>query len=289
MSNINFVYLAFGSASVFHVQTYFSALTVLRHKRTADKVMIYTDHPQYYVRLGGSVSVMPLSKQMLDEWIGGSGYIYRAKIKAVEHCAECWPGAHTLFLDCDTCLMGSIDPVASLLDDDAGLMHKDEGHPSTVKGASLRGWRAIGGKKIGSCVVSMRHNMWNSGVVGIPAGKSVDVCRLATDVCDAILASGARCFTAEQYGFSVAMQEHFKMFQAEQWIAHYWGNKDEWNRCIGEFVMKSHICGLSLDAEISALDDFPMATLPLYVRKPNTQRRLVKFVKWAFKDEIQER
>ena len=40
MSDINFVYLAFGSASVFHVQTYFSALTVLRHKRTADKVMI---------------------------------------------------------------------------------------------------------------------------------------------------------------------------------------------------------------------------------------------------------
>ena len=289
MNRIDFVYLVFGNAQAYHTQAYFSMLTVLRGKRGQDTVTVYTDRPRHYARLAGRVEVRELGKATLDEWINGTGYVFRAKIKALEGHAAGNPGAHLLFLDGDTCLQGGASGMAQLLDSGTGLMHKDEGHPSAMRGASLRMWNAMKGKSVGGCTVSMRHNVWNSGVIGIPAGRAAAVYAMATEACDAILGCGAGCFTAEQYAFSIAMQEAMQLQPAEPWVAHYWGNKEEWQGRIASFITEAHTSGLSLDDEIKALDAFPMATLPLFVRKSNTQRRLTKLIKRMFKDKIQGR
>lgn len=289
MNRINIVYLVFGNSQAYHTQAYFSILTALKGKREGDKVTVYTDAPRHYARLASHIEVRELGKATLEQWINGTGYVFRAKIKAIEDCAASDPGAHLLFLDGDTCLQGGIDSIAQLLDSGTGLMHKDEGHPSAMKGPSLRMWNAMKGKSVGGCTVSMRHNVWNSGVIAIPAGRAAAVCAMALQACDAILDSGVGCFTAEQYAFSIAMQEAMQLQPAERWVAHYWGNKEEWEARIADFIMQAHTDGLALHDEIKALEAFPMATLPLFVRKSNTQRRLVKLIKRMFNDKVQER
>ena len=96
---MNIVFLVFGDTLAYHMQTYFALLTVLRHKRGADSVVVYTDMPQYYNRLEGRISLHTLDKETLDSWINGTGYIFRAKIKAIEDCAARHGGSHILFLD----------------------------------------------------------------------------------------------------------------------------------------------------------------------------------------------
>ena len=133
---MNFVFLVFGSTLSYHQQTYFAILTVLRHKRLGDTVIVYTDAPQYYARLGGTVDVVALDKHTIDSWIDGTGYIFRAKIKAIEDCVSRRDG-HLLFMDSDTVLYGNIDDMEHLLVRGIGIMYVDEGHPSAMKGASL--------------------------------------------------------------------------------------------------------------------------------------------------------
>lgn len=289
MTRLDFVYLVFGDSLLYHRQTYFSILTVMNHKRDTDRVIVYTDNPSYYRRMDECIEVRVLSQRDIDQWIDGTGYIFRAKIKAMEDCAMREEDAHFMFLDSDTCLSDCIEPIASLLDSGIGIMHKDEGHPSRMKGASLRMWNAVKGKNIGGCTISMRHNVWNSGVIGIPSGKAVEVCRLALNICDKILRSGAKCFTAEQYAFAVAMQEKGEVRAAEPWVVHYWGNKDEWQEHIDEFIIKAHIKNMTLAEEIASSSSFPSASLPVFIKKSNTQRRLVKLVKSMFKDKVQQR
>lgn len=286
---MNIVFLVFGDTLAYHMQTYFALLTVLRHKRGADSVVVYTDMPQYYNRLEGRISLHTLDKETLDSWINGTGYIFRAKIKAIEDCAARHGGSHILFLDGDTFLRGGMADIEQTLDSGCGIMYADEGHPSRMNGPSLRMWKAMRGRRVGGCTISMRHNVWNSGVIGIPAGRAGAVAAAALDVCDEILRSGAKCFTAEQYAFSVAMQEAGPVRPATPWVGHYWGNKEQWQRAVGGFITRVHLTDLTVEGELQALDAFPMEQIPLYIRRSNTQRRLTNIIKRIFKDKIQDR
>lgn len=280
---MNIVYLAFGPRIVYHLQTYFSLLSFLRFKRDTDHITVYTDNPQYYRRLEDYVSIAVIDHKILEEWINGTGYIFRAKIKAIEDCAVKYPGQHLLFMDGDTVLFkDGLEKMESLMTAGKGLMYTDEGHPSKMAGASLRMWKAMKGEQIGDCVVSLKHNVWNSGVIGIPADKLLPVIRLALQACDRILEKKVRCFTAEQYAFSIAMQEYGTVKAATPWVLHYWGNKDEWHRRINEFMITSYLSGAGVEQDILALGDFPFEDIKLYVRKSNTKRRLTGLIDKLF-------
>jgi len=181
---MNIVYLVFGTKTTYHLQTYFSILTVLRHKRKTDTITVYTDNPQYYRRLK-AVNVSTFSKKTLDEWINGTDYIFRAKIKAIEESAKRKPDANLLFLDGDTVLLNDeLAEIEETLNSGKGIMYTNEGHPSKMRGKALRMWNAVKGKTVDGCTLSMKHNMWNSGVIGIPMAKKGAVISLALDVCD---------------------------------------------------------------------------------------------------------
>lgn len=285
---MNIVFLVFGDTLIYHRQTYFAILTVLRHKRNHDSIIVYTDNPQYYNRLNEYVTVITLSPDVLSGWINGTGYIFRAKIKAIEDCANRNPQQHLLFMDGDTFLFDGLDGIDTLLNSGEGVMYIDEGHPSKMKGPSLRMWNAINGKHIDDCTVSMKHNVWNSGVIGISHANCTKVIELALKVCDEILASNVNCFTAEQYAFSIAMQQVSTINPATPWIGHYWGNKEQWGQLINNFLLSSYLSEQTVEQEIQSLDSSQILTTPLRIKKSNTRRRIVNILVKLFPDKIEK-
>ncbi len=285
---MNIVLLCFGNETAFHIQTYFAILTVLKHKDKDDTVTVYTDFPDHYRRLEPMIRIAVFDKPTLDGWMKGTGYIFRAKIKAIEESARNNPDSHLLFLDGDVCLFAGLDGIRDLLDNGCGVMYTDEGHPSRMKGRSLKMWKAVEGAAIGggaSCV-SMKHNVWNSGVIGIPKDRLDKVIHMALDVCDMILERDGRCFTAEQYAFSIAMVEMCEVRPATQWVGHYWGNKNGWLSQIYDYLLMSHVCGWTLGGEILNLDTDSFMKIPLRVKKSNTGRRLKNLIDRMFPDKI---
>lgn len=283
---MNIIYLVFGSNIAYHLQTAFAVLTVLKYKRVEDIITVYTDMPQYYQRLNGRVVVKYLDKETLDKWISGTGYIFRAKIKAIEDSSRNNPDKDLLFLDGDTILRNDyLGEIAALLDAGNGVMYEDEGHPSKMKGKSKKMWEAVNNKSLDDCIISMKHNVWNSGVIGIPKEKKTGIIDMALRLCDMILSENVECFTAEQYAFSIAMQERCHLCEAKKWIGHYWGNKEQWHDLAMRFFLESYMAGRSIDEELIAIDSLLLKDIPLQVRRSNTRRRLIRIATKLFPDK----
>jgi hypothetical protein len=74
---------------------------------------------------------------------------------------------------------------------------------------------------------------------------------MALDVCDGMLDDGSEPVTVEQYALSIALYESTKeMYEASQWIGHYWHNKYYWSSYIAQFFVRSYRLGLTIDDDI---------------------------------------
>ncbi len=284
---MNIVLLVFGTNLKYHTETNFCLLSVIANISKSDTVTVYTDHPEYYTRLAKHIDIVALEEQTLKSWINDSGYIFRAKIKAIEHSAQQHPDQDLLFLDCDTVLYQSLNGIRDILNSGKGIMCNNEGHPSKMRGPSLRMWKALNGETVENCTFSAKHNVWNSGIIGIPRRQLQAVVHLAVHVCDFILSKNVKCFTAEQYAFSVAMQENVEeIFSSQPWIVHYWGNKEEWNAYIHNFFLTSYVTNRSVEEDIQAVaSDKGYCKLAVHKRIPNTKKRLTKLLNRLFPDE----
>ena len=283
---MNIVLLVFGNDIKYHIQTYFCILTILKHCSKDSVISLYTDCPEYYVRLNNLIDIIPLDKNKLNLWINDTGYIFRAKIKAIQDSALRNPDKHLLFLDCDTVIYKSLQGILHLLDKGCGVMCNDEGHPSKMKGASLTMWKNLAGERIQNCTVSLKHNVWNSGVIGIPKDKLTDVIGLALEACDFILDKQTGCFTAEQYAFSIAMQENTEVYSAQEWVIHYWGNKYGWTQVAANMLNNSFLKNRTVEEEIQDLDGIDFMSIPYRVKKHLMNKRLCKLVNKIIPDTI---
>lgn len=282
---MNIVFLVFGDKFEYHLQTYFSILSVLAVKKEDEEIVVYSDRPQLYARLTDYVEIVPLDEATLKTWINDSGYVFRAKIKAIEHCALHHPDEPVLFLDGDTIMRHDFSGLRALLEKGIGVMYVDEGHPSRMKGPSLRMWKAMKGEVIDGVLVDEKQHVWNSGVLGIPASLTHKIIPLAVRVCDVILSKHTRCFIAEQYAFAIAMTEYCPLHAATDWVWHYWGNKEEWLALADKFVMESYMKNESVDQEIARIRLMDFSSIPVYVKKSTTRRRLTNFIAKLFPDK----
>lgn len=288
---MNIFYLIFGPNISNHLQAHLSILTFMRQMEKGDNIYVVTTNPDLYSDLE-NVNVIPISDETIKEWEGKHHFFWRVKIKAIEHVAEMHPDAHLMYLDSDTVLRpeaGSLNAMRGELDKGFSLMHVNEGHPRNMKTKSLRMWKRVGGRTYGGITIGEAHNMWNAGVVGIPAGQILNATKLALSICDGMLDDDAERVVIEQYALSIALQETTKLMPAHQWIDHYWGNKEEWNQLATQFMLEAKMKRLTPKEEIQLLNEYPFGKLPLLIRKPNTQRRLTNIVKKLFPDEIQTR
>ena len=282
---MNIVYLTFGEKTNIHVQAYLSILSFRKQMDDSDRIIIVTTVPQFYRQARQWAEIIALEDWQIDEWKGRHNYLFRVKTKTLQMVADKYPEDSILFVDIDTVLYGRLEDMRNILNKGMGIMHKDEGHPSQMKGASLRMWHTIEGHTYGEITLSMRHHMWNSGIIGIPGVISQTIARQTLLLLDGMLDDGVECFNVEQFAMSVAMIEQLELNEAESVVVHYWGNKPEWESMAYDILAKAYMEQLSLEDAAEQLDVCKLSKTPYYIHRSSTASRLMRFIDKLFKDK----
>jgi hypothetical protein len=153
-----------------------------------------------------------------------------------------------------------------------------------MKTKTLRMWQTIKGHTYGGITLGPQHNMYCAGVVGIPAAKRQETVATALTLCDGMLDDQAEPIVIEQYSLSIALYEKTGLVETRDCIAHYWATKDEWLEAALSLLAKSRLMDATLDDELRLFEAFDWASLPVYVHKSSTARRLRNLVARLFPD-----
>lgn len=280
---MNIIFLDYGNNTANQMQTYFSVISLMAWADCRPRILVLAEHAEAYRHLSGIVEVIELNQRMLKEWRGAHDYSFRIKICAIQHAVRSVQareeGAAFMFVDSDTFAFHQLDSLFEEVVKGHPCMHKNEGMPYQTRGASRRLWKVVKGKCYAGVQIGEDSEMWNSGVIGMPAAQAEDVCELALRLCDEMLADGVRSFNVEQFCFSVALRHVCGDIQsAEPYICHYWGNKDGWCQRIEEFLVRSYMEEHSLEEDLQCLRDMDMTATPYYVRTPIWRKRLLRWV-----------
>lgn len=274
------LYLVFGENVQNHFQANFSILTFLRQgPKFFKRIVVVTDAPAFYQHLRGVITVLPIDAATLQDWQGAYKFFWRAKIKALEFVGQQHPDAPLLYLDTDTLLHGSLAGLNQLLTAGTALMHEAEGCLAALTSKTdRRMWQQVQGRSFGGVTITRQHQMWNAGVVAIPAQRRQEAIGRALAICDAMSARQVTPRLIEQFALSVALSETYPMREARPYIGHYWSTKKEWNESIGTFLVESHLKQRNVAADIAALDTFDFQLNPVKKKIPNTRHRLNRLV-----------
>ena len=275
------LYLVFGDNIQNHFQANFSILSFLRQdKDLLTGITVVTDAPDFYQHLASAVTVQAIDAATLNEWQGEFKFFWRAKIKALEHVARQQPDVPLLYLDTDTFLHGSLPQLSRELAAGTAFMHEAEAPLARLTSKTERRmWQQVNGRAFGGITVHDKHQMWNAGVVGIPAARNLEAIALALRICDELSAQQVTPRLIEQFALSVALAETYAMQEARPYIGHYWSTKDEWNASIGAFLLESHLKQRSVTDDLVALAAFDYQALPVKKITRNTQHRLHNLVR----------
>jgi lipopolysaccharide biosynthesis glycosyltransferase len=230
------------------------------------------------------VTTLGVTDEEIEQWKGPHHFFFRVKIKAMELLAARFPDEHILYLDSDTCLYGSLDVLKQRLDKGCGMMHIHEGHPSRMKGGSLKLWNTVKGHTYADITLGERHDMWNAGVVAVPKDRLNAVIATSLAICDGMLDDGGNCFILEQYAQSVCMSERTQLMAADDCICHFWGNKEEWESVASELLLRSYMKQSTLQDELDAITPELLKAHPVYVHKSSTARKLQRLAARLFPD-----
>lgn len=283
---MNILYLVFGNNLDIHLQVEFSIITLLHELTDKDKIHVITTNPSFYNHLKEKINIITISEQTLKEWRGKHDFFWRCKIKAIEYIAQEYPDQDFMYLDGDTFLIDKLTPIKQKLEQGFGMMHLNEGHPKDMMTKSLRMWKTVKGHTYQGVTLSEKHDMWNAGVVAIPANKLTETVNLALAVCDGMLDDKAEPIVIEQYSLSIALYECTKLTEAKPWIGHYWGNKDEWNNYIHQFFLTSFTTNRNVDEEIkAAASNKDYCQIPIHMKVPNMKKKLRRLLNRIFPDK----
>lgn len=119
-----------------------------------------------------------------------------------------------------------------------------------------------------------------------PAKKTESTIALALRICDGMLADNVERIVIEQYSLSIALYETGGIVPANAYIAHYWGNKRQFNDAALSFFFKSYLTDRSFEKEMEVLDSLQIHSIPIHIKMSNTQRRLTNIVRKLFPDKI---
>ncbi|GAB3827085.1 hypothetical protein [Pontibacter rugosus] len=280
---MNLILLTFGSNIKNHYQANFCILSFLCKQEEYSSITVYTDHPDFYKHLAGLITVVPLSPETLQEWKGAKNYLFRIKIKALEHHIMHNSGEPVIYVDSDTFLYHYDLRFKQLLAENTALMHEEEGVLAQQKSKTVRRmWNHVGGKTFAGISITEEQTMWNSGVIGIPAHRNVEAIQLALRICDEMLMAGVTSFMLEQYAVSLALAKIYGIKPADKWIGHYWAAKDTWNTAIADFFLESLLKEHHVEQDIERMRHFDFKELPVCYKMKNTKLRLHKILDKVF-------
>ena len=283
---MNLLYFIVGNNIVYHKQCYFSILSFLVYKENIDGIYIYTDFPEFYKSLGDRIHVEPIDQQKIDEWKGEHNFFWRVKIKLLEDFSKNNPGQLLVYLDTDTFLYQPPEKFLSALrTNNSSFMHKRETMLHAKGHTQHKMWEQIHDKEFGGMPIDRDAYMWNAGVVALPSEKQLETIQQALLVCDEMCAQGVTQKLIEQFSLSYVLYKNGNLQACDDIIGHYWGNKDDWNALISDFLMKSYFENKTIDEMIAALQYFDFRQTPVYLRVPTLKKRLLKMLDKYFKNK----
>ncbi|MFN2457748.1 MAG: hypothetical protein ABR502_06085 [Chitinophagaceae bacterium] len=286
---MHLLYITFGNNLAIHSQAAFSIYSFLAQDEKIDSINVITDAPAYYSHLKDVVRIFLAGKEQLEEWKGPHLFFWRIKIKALQCICKEYTGDPVVYLDTDTFLYKPADHLVKILVKGFALMHEDEGALSNANTKTeKRMWRQIKGRPFANLPMDTQQHMWNAGVVATPNTKGGADCELALRLCDELCAAGVTRKLIEQFALSRALQHTYGLQPAHTAIAHYWSNKEEWNRYITAFFTEAFAKGYSREELIAAMRDFDFTHIPVKKRVRNTSQRLHHIVDrwWGMKEQV---
>lgn len=280
---MNIVYFVFGSKINYYQQVIFSICTALINKEESDRIIIIAEEPTFFKVVEEFVTIIPINNDVINEWKGDYSYFFRVKIKALELIANEYPNQDILYLDGDTFIYKPLSVIKEDLNKGLNILHLNEGPLSTLPTKSEKKlWGSLKNKKFGDILIDEKTCMWNSGVIGIST-KHFQTISLALQICDEMCLANVEYFTKEQLAFSIAGACYTEVKPADHVIGHYWGNKEEWDVIISDWMKKSLMSNYTLQEMIEQVKNVPFKEIPVYVKRSNTGIRLTKKIQTMFK------
>lgn len=276
---MNLLYIATGENINNHIAAHFSICSFLTQGKQINTINLITDTPALYNDLKAHLNIIHVNENLLTEWKGRHKFFWRIKIKALEMICDLYKGEPVLYLDADTFLYKDFKHLKKLMVKGAALMHLDEGKLSAAKGKTLQKmWDQVKQKTFGGITITAAHAMWNAGVVGSPNKKNNEEFVLALNICDEMCEQGVTRRLVEQFAISVALEGTYGLKPAEDTIAHYWSNKEEWNILTRDFFIAAGFKGLGIEEIAKALKILDLSKVAIHVRKRDTNKRLTSLV-----------
>lgn len=276
---MNLLYLVFGQNINNHIEAHFSIYSFLTQGEKINTINVVTDYPDFYTDFKNYINVIEVDEKILNDWKGGHNFFWRIKIKAIEMLCNLYKNQPVLYLDADTFLYKNIEPLKITILQGAALMHKDEGKLSVLKSKTVsKMWSQVQHNIYSGIAILPSHSMWNAGLVATPNKKNNEECLLALAICDEMCEQNVTPRLIEQFALSVALDKTYGLQSADNSIAHYWSNKDEWNKVIEHFFISAQFKSLTVDQIIETIKSFDFSKVAVELKMRNTNRRLKSFI-----------
>jgi hypothetical protein len=273
--------------SVFHRQTIYAVLSLLRFDQGSHEfgIVIYTDDPEYFKQYLPDVSLISyvcLDKTTLDEWKGPFQYVFRWKIKAIQHSLG-QPDKKILYVDSDVIFRQDPMKLFQLIEEGSALMYRQEGQ---LTNPLQKNWEVIR-QQLPKSVMKMEgleftipltSYMWNAGVVGLPAG-SLPLVEKWLDLTDQYCSySTFLGLHQDQLVISYLLARYKKLLPSTEVIHHYcYGNEKAHVNNLLKKYFNGRIRTLGdMMAEFEQLIPFPIPNTPI---KENILKQIIVFFK----------
>lgn len=280
---MHLLYLTFGENLSNHIEAHFSICSFLTQREEIKTINVITDKPRVYKDLAHHINIISVDEKKLNEWKGDYNFFWRIKIKAIEMLCDLYKKEPVMYLDADTFLYKNIFSLKKQLLQGMAFMHEDEGRLALMKGKTVKKmWLQIKEKVYGGEKILPTHTMWNAGVVATPNNKNNKECLLALAICDEMCKQKVTPRLIEQFALSVALSKIYGLGAADNTIAHYWSNKNEWDKLIETFFISAHFKSINVEEMAEAFKKLSLDKIALKVKIKDTNKNLKNFIEKVY-------
>lgn len=227
--------------------------------------------------------VREVDETQLNEWQGEAQFFWRVKIKAVEAAISSEPNQDILYIDSDTFLYDDLSAIKAGLVEGKPYMHTLETTLGTKSSRRLeRIYHALNQRSFEQYQITPQSEMWNAGVIALPAASAPSYIADTLMLCDAMTATNCERILLEQFAFSLALNRESKLQSAEKSIGHYWGNKESWNQATQLFILHGLMQGMNFKELCEYSGSFNFLSLPLIKTPSNRAKKLHHLIDKCF-------
>ncbi len=258
--SMNVVYQAYGLDGI-RTQALYAAYSALAHRGAADvRVHLYADRPEFFAPLAEAISIHPLSPERIQAWRGPENFTHRLKIAMILDLIGCeHPDEKFLYLDADTFFTRDYDTLWPKIDLENGVMHVREYPVWSKPSGQIRRFRKhMAPLRFQGQPVDLQGWMWNAGAIGLDPSR-FGLMQTVIEYIDELYPKYPKGLV-EQYGVSYFLQTNVALQPCDDYVFHYWAQKDEYEAAIGERLALYRT--LSVEEACAHLREHPIALPP---------------------------